>query len=260
MTATASQLAGRRMHMRFERLRSGRGESETRRTREIHTLCLVVGTSNADTYFLSDLLNSHPDFHFIDGFDVLDHALAGFGAGQILRLMTPRGSRRSPQTEAVVGEMSAGSTARQLSCAPHLLDELTETMSPRAVKLIHVERNPFDSIAALRLHNELGATAAMHHHFTTKEMLADLRDRVGPSRFRTVKEDRTLADAARELSRIQSFLGCHVDRPVLEECAGAVPSEARSERDLVTWSDDEIRAVNDRRRTPTRQNAEAVRR
>ncbi len=246
-------------------LRSARGRM-SRKYPDLQVFCLFVGPPRQGTSLVGALLDAHPDI--VIGHETHVVKLAAKGASREVIFQTlleksrdaaGRGRKEGRYTYAVegqwqgrvrtlrvIGDKASGKTAVRLNRNPAELTDLERKVRV-PVRFVHVTRNPFDTIARMSLLERAGEPAPTLTTATEAyAILADATANVVGSRpdgVVTVRHESVVETPALELRRLCAFFGVEADAQYLEACAGLVFPSPRRSRDLVEWSDAELRAV-----------------
>jgi Sulfotransferase family len=111
------------------------------------------------------------------------------------------------------------------------------------VRLVHVTRNPYDSIArmaAVTKGGEPERTVAGSIDFLKR--LARINDRVinsGKAQVLTVRHETFVREPRAELQRLATFLDVEPDQGWEKACARIVFHAPKRAREAVTWTDEE---------------------
>jgi hypothetical protein len=227
---------------------------------DVQTLCLFVGHVKSGGTLIGALLDAHPDAVVADEVDVLRYVAAGFRRRQIFHLLVDASRRQAangritarrldPYSLAVpgqqqgdagrirvIGDTRAGPAIRRLGDHPELLDSLRRRLGSIQDRYVHVVRNPYDPIAAMRLRSGRTAGDAVADYTAQCARLLDFRSRIEPDRLLTVRYEDFVATPASALERICGFLGLRATRSYLEACTAIVDPECRPERERVDWT------------------------
>ena len=232
----------------------------------VQTFVLFIGHVKSGGTMLGALLDAHRNAVVADEADVLRYVAAGFGQQQIYRILE-KGARREamkgrvtarrldpysfavPGTSQgshdhvrVIGDSRAGPTTRRLGREPHLIDRLDRTLDGVDVRFVHVVRNPFDPISAMvrrgkRTHEE--ATA----DYAAQCARVDALCRRLTHRVLRVHYEAFVDDPAGGLRRLCDFVRLECSDDYLSACAAVIERDRPGERHTVSWSREQIVAV-----------------
>lgn len=127
----------------------------------------------------------------------------------------------------VLGDKKGGGTSRQLTQHPDLLDRLRATLR-LPVKLIHVVRHPVDNILAMQKQFGISQQESSDLYFSMAQAVAMLKARLAPGDLHQVRYEDFVADPARHLKDMCSYLGQPADPQYLQACAKIVCPEIGS--------------------------------
>jgi hypothetical protein len=237
----------------------------------VETYCVFLGHSRSGHSIVGALLDAHPNIVISDELDALDYLARGFGrerimalsllvsADQARRQRVKRGRSGATYSYAVpnqfqgryrdlrvVGDSRAGWSTRRLVESPGLLDELTRTMAPSAVRFIHVVRNPFDNVSTMMLRAQRSQADAIGRYFEGCDRLAALRTRIPPSQLHLIRHEALIDDPETILADACRFLGVEPDERHIAACAAVLYRAPSRSREAVTWSPDAVADVEAR--------------
>jgi hypothetical protein len=146
----------------------------------------------------------------------------------------------------VIGAKSGEKTTRWLGRDPSELTKLRRLVHA-PVRLVHVTRNPYDSIARIASTTKAGRperTVAQATDFLRR--LARINDRLirsGKVDFLTIRHESFVRAPHDELRRLAQFLEIDPEPDWLKACAKIVFPQPQRARDAVAWTDEERDAV-----------------
>lgn len=236
---------------------------------ELHSFCLFIGYPRSGHSLLGSLLDAHPDMaiaHEVNVLALVDegldrqtlfHTLLGRAEEDGMRT---KGRRASGYSYAVpdgwqgyvrhlrvLGAKAGEKTTLRLGRNPDELAGLRRLVGA-PVRLIHVTRNPFDTIARMALITKGGVperTVAGATDFLGR--LARINDRLiaGGAEVLTVRHESFVGDPRAELMRCAEFLRVAPDADWLDASSSIVFQAPKPSRELVEWTDDERAAVDE---------------
>jgi hypothetical protein len=228
----------------------------------VHTTLMFVGVGRSGTTLLGALLDAHPDIVVANEQCLLKYLTPiRWSRERIFRLLLSNSSAKAEAgrpggggyTYAVPGQWQGryrrilviGDKSRSaqsvewLYSRPGLLQTLGKTTDTR-IRLIHVIRNPWDTIARRSLRRGVSLERISHQYFALVNKLQALLARLGEdtpvdAQCIPVHLDEFVANPSAELERVCRQLGVTTEPDYLAACAGIVkqPSEPRKS---VEWS------------------------
>lgn len=238
--------------------------------KDVETLCLFVGHNKSGTSMVGSLLDAHPEVILADEVHALDYVSAGFSRDQIFHILL-KGSRRellkgrvtarrlTPYSYLVpgqwqgrysrlrvIGDGAAGSSTRQFSAEPGLLEHLRDVMGTVDVKFIQVIRNPYDPISVMMVRGKRTFENAIEHYFANCETLVDLRKRLNSSSLFAVRYEDFIGQPELHLTQLCRFLGLQASDDYLRACVSILHRSPRQDRQMVQWDANWAGVVKDR--------------
>jgi Sulfotransferase family len=147
----------------------------------------------------------------------------------------------------VIGAKAGEQTTVRLGRDPSELKQLRRVVGA-PVKLLHVVRNPFDTIARMALITKAGTperTVVGATDFMRR--LARINDRLiteEKADVLTIRHESFVRDPQAQLRRICGFLDIESDDAWLVACASVVFETPKQSLELVAWMDEERAAVD----------------
>jgi hypothetical protein len=206
-----------------------RSRGERSLFREVRTYCMFVGYARSGHSVVGALLDAHPEAIVPDEVDVLQYVAAGFSRVQIFHLLLARSRRQAGKGRVkggrdgktysyhvpgqwqgcftrleVMGDSTAGRTTQRIRARPELVERLQDTMAGTQVKLIHVFRNPFDTISTMNLRSGRPLEDGIERYFTNCATIGALERRLPAD---SVLHLRRLRPAAVPLPRSRAVRG-----------------------------------------------------
>jgi hypothetical protein len=232
---------------------------------DLQAFCLFVGYPRSGHSLVGSLLDAHPEIVIAHEANALKLVSAD-GASRRLLIETlidnsSRQSRRGrkssgysyavegqwqgrARTLRVIGDKSAQHSSNRISRDPQELVAL-ERVVGAPLKLIHVTRNPYDTVARIALTRGAAREDAVTAAIAFFARLADTTDELTAGRHGalTVRYESFARQPQLELRRICEFLGVDAADSYLDACAHIVVSAPRHTRELVDWSEEERKTV-----------------
>ena len=237
----------------------------------IECLCAFVGQPRSGHTFVGSVLDAHPSMCIATEADAFGMVERGWGrdalfntlglharfvadvlgnrsAGYDYRIGAHQGRWEDLR---VIGDNMAGRTVDRLHAHPDLVERIQSLTGVR-LRLVHVVRNPFDTIATMynRSHagRAEGATGAPRQpdpltlqrrvvrYFERARAVEALKAR--DLEVITVRHEAYIQNPRREFARLLEFLGMPAPDRYLELCAKRTLPVARRTRSSLVWPDD----------------------
>jgi hypothetical protein len=233
---------------------------------DLHAFCLFVGYPRSGHSLVGSLLDAHPEVVIAHEANAL--ALASAADAQRQKLFDTlidnsgqqfkRGRRSSGYSYVVegqwqgraralrvIGDKAGKKSASRISREPEALAALERVVGV-PVHLVHVTRNPYDTVARMALMRSKPSRESVTDAITSYAGLARVADEVlAAAKYATltVRHESFAREPKIQLQRICAFLGVDADDAYLDACAHIVISTPRRARDLVEWSDEDREAL-----------------
>ncbi len=251
---------------------------------DVEVFCAFLGYTRSGSSFIGSMLDAHPHMAIPMEADALRMVELGADRRTLFKGLTmrsafvarflgnrwtgydfavPGGHQGRWERLRVIGDKKARRTLRRIHHKPELLDRLRDTVQCE-LRMLHVIRNPFDSIATMHNRNR-SVVKARRRAGTTGVVLPDLLDRKIASYFeqsrrmeevRTTRnleilniyQERYLEEPIGGLARIIEFLGLSASDDYLQRCSSVALSEPRRSRFSIEWPPGSIASVRSRMR------------
>ncbi len=229
-----------------------RAERERATLAQLERFCLFVGYPRSGHSLVGSLLDAHPDVAISHELHVLRYLRYGFGRDQLLALILENAEQNAAAGRVqtgygyavpgmwqgrvrrlrVAGDKRGGTTVRKLVAQPERLETLRERMGVPLL-LIHVVRNPFDSIARMALASPHRAPRELSdHYFRMADGVARLRE---SESVRDVYHEAMIESPREELVALCDFLGAPAPDDYLDACAKIVWTRPQQTRREFAW-------------------------
>lgn len=140
----------------------------------------------------------------------------------------------------VIGDKQAEGATLRLRARPWLLERLRRTVRV-PLRLIHVIRNPFDTIATIARRAAAGPYSpdlevAMRRYFSLCATVDEIRPRLHEGELYELRHEEFVAAPSRGLARLCAWLGLDPASDYLAACRKTVRPTPRRSREAVRWS------------------------
>lgn len=129
---------------------------------------------------------------------------------------------------------------------PDVLDRLHRAAGARAVRMVHVVRNPFDNIATMSLRTLKPLDSAADRYFALCDGVASIRRRVGAETVLDVWHDQFVGDPPGQIRRLMGFLGLDADPAFIARCAATMHPAPHASRFRRDWTPAQVARVAER--------------
>ena len=237
---------------------------------ELRTFCLFIGYPRSGHSLVGSLLDAHPDVVIAHEVNVLGlvaakkptrrelfHHLIRRSEADAARAMGRRASGYSYAVPGqwqghvrqlrVLGAKGGEKTSARLGRDPKELTTLRR-LARAPVRILHITRNPYDSIARMAAITKDGRperTVAGSTDFLRRLSRINLSLIEAGKPVLTTRHESLVADPRTELKRIAKFLEIEPDSSWLKACAAVVWPTPKRAREAVEWTDEERAAVEE---------------
>ncbi len=229
-----------------------RARAEAPRFAELERFCLFVGYPRSGHSLVGSLLDAHPDVAIAHELHALRYVRYGFSREQLVALILDNAAHQAETGRVqtgyryavpgmwqgrvrrlrVAGDKRGGTTARKLAARPERLEQLAARVAV-PLRLVHVVRNPFDSIARMALASPHRALDELtEHYFGMAEGVA----RLPGTHPRCDLHHEDLIAAPRDtLAALCRFLDVEAPEDYLDACAKIVWERPQQTREEIAW-------------------------
>jgi hypothetical protein len=236
---------------------------------EIDCFCLFIGYPRSGHTIIGALLDAHPEIVISIEADVLGRMQNGYSKNMIFRYILRRSQKFITKQKGewtkysykvsgqyqgkynrikVIGDKKGAKTTSRLISKPFLLKEFEELIG-KPIKMIHVIRDPFDSIATImikakekgRICDEKFFKSRIEYFFNNAnknmELMHQNRDRV-----LTIYHEDFVKSPQDSLIRILKHLNISYDQSYLEACSRIVYPIPNITKNKIYWPEN-IKAI-----------------
>jgi hypothetical protein len=222
----------------------------------VHTMVIFAGIGRSGTTLLGALLDAHPNMVIANEQNVFKYLQPlPFSRQQIFQLLLRNSARaaaaqrpggggyvyavpgqwqgRSNRIEVIGDKSRSAQSVEWLYSRPELAAKLRRTARAK-IRVIHVIRNPFDTIARRSLRRGVSLGRISREYFVLTEKLQKIREYPDLAFLPVYLED-VISDPVGRLAEICRELGVEPSGDYLEACAGIVHTQPGEPRKTVTW-------------------------
>ena len=225
-----------------------------RDVRHLERYCMFIGYPRSGHSLVGALLDAHPDAVIAHELDALRYASTGVVGRLALFALIVEQERRFQRSGVewsgyryavagqwqgrfrrlrVIGDKKGGRSTARLGNDPGLLDRLQRIVRI-PVRMVHVIRDPFDTIATMHRRGEGSLEACAERYFELVDVNQAVRRRVGQGVLDLHHID-LVRDPRRELERLCAHVSIDPDRSYVDACASIVSSSPHRSRHEVRW-------------------------
>jgi hypothetical protein len=236
----------------------------------VETYCMFIGYPRSGHSLIGALIEAHPEAIVCHELGAMMYIHAGFSRSQLFYLLLER-SRKFKRENLlrggfqfelpnqwqgrfrnlkVIGDKNGHGAALRLKARPWLLYRLKKKVNCN-VKIIHVIRNPFDTISTLLREKDGGTTLedCADYYFSFAEAIKKIRDNLEENSLLELKHEDFIKEPALWLGRICRFLSISEEISYIEDCSGIIYDHPHKSRLGTKWSHKMINSVSERIRT-----------
>ena len=227
---------------------------------------MFIGYARSGHSLTASLLDAHPDIVIANNLDALRYVQAKFGRNQIYSLILqqdkeftqtgrsqagyryniPNQWQGSFRRLRVIGDKHAPLATKRLRRDPALIEKLQKKTSTR-LHVIHVVRNPYDSIATeskhWAMHRRGTFSELIEYYFSLCRTVQAVRETIDPANMMEFSHESFIEDPKPRLRQLCDFLAVECTESYLADCAGVVFSSPRKTRYEAEWTEELIETV-----------------
>lgn len=234
------------------------------RYRNVQTYVMFVGYPRSGHSLVAAQMTAHPNMIVSHELHALSYFSLGYRRGQLFRMIEARdraffdiGCKNGKYSYAipgqwqgqntrltVIGDKKGGGSTRALRRDQELLDRFRVEIG-LPIRIIHVVRNPYDTISRIQLRSGSPLQRAIDNYFFLCRGTAGvIRD--NPNDVLTVRHEAYISDPQTNLGQICAFVGLDSDRDYLNACADTVYRSPNRTRNEIDWPSAMIAQVRKR--------------
>ncbi len=232
------------------------GGYRNRRTfRDVERFCLLLGYARSGSTLVGSLLNAHPEILISQEADALRYVRPGLTRNQMFAIILDRDrqfaaiGRRFHGFEyelqgfdqgrytrlRVIGDKHASRATKRLHSDPGLLDRLRDFVGV-PLRMIQLERNPYDTIASLARNRDISISKATGIYRKLGLAVDEVRGRLNRDEVLEVKYESIASEPDTWLPAICRFLGVDVPNNFVQSCFSILEPGGRRGRVQFDWS------------------------
>ena len=248
-----------------------RTRGETCQFEGVDVYCVFVGHARSGGSIVGALLDAHPNAIISDEVDALQYIPVGFSREQIFQILVDRSQiqERKGRSKAgrggkqysyyvpgqwhgraerlvAIGDSKAGFSTQRLGRDPGLVKALEKIVHPAQVRIVHIVRNPYDTVSTMNLRSGRPLPNGIERYFENCQALDWLWRNLGPTQLHLVKHEELVADPHSALRSLCGFLGLEAPASYLDACASILYESPKHSRERVKWEPELIDEVSAR--------------
>ena len=231
----------------------------------VEVYCMFIGHGRTGHSLVGSLLNGHNEMvisHELDALRLLDRAQVPVSRNQLFSAILQRDSEFTSLGREwekytydisgtaqgafdrlrVIGDKKGAASTRRLGTSPELLGALRETVAV-PLRVVHVVRNPFDTIASRRKLKETWQEYGIEKYFANADNVELISEMLDDDELFRMSHEELISDTTGVLSELCSFLGVEAGDDYLTACDEFVFDSAKQTRQEIEWSEDEIERI-----------------
>lgn len=250
-------------------MREPRGERR-RLFDDVEQFCLFIGYPRSGHSLVGSILDAHPEVAMAHEADALGFYAHGFGRTRIFSELFENARRQAQQAGGrtqsgyryevpgqwqgrvsklrVIGDKSGGESVRRLATDTAELRHFAKFIG-LPMKLVHVVRNPFDTIARLslvtrdRVPKRTLTDAVTMYEVRAVVNSALIEDNAFP--ILTIRHEDLVAAPHERIRQLCEFVGVEATDDYVNACAGIIWESPQRTRDKIEWPDHHVERVNE---------------
>ncbi|MGB0383504.1 MAG: sulfotransferase family protein [Ardenticatenaceae bacterium] len=231
----------------------------------IHTYCIFIGYPRSGHSLVGSLLDAHPNIIIAHELDALSYIKQGINQKQLFYLLLENSKRFTEQGRIwgeysylvsnqwngryqelrVIGDKKGGKTSKKLIKEPELFNQLIETVAV-PVKMIHVMRNPFDTISTMSKKSFAGnLSRAINSYFQICGVVNSFKAKVDQQNWFDMRHEDLIQTPESTLRRLYNFLGEEPSADLLQDGASLIYKSPHKSRYDAPWTSSLINMVEE---------------
>lgn len=228
----------------------------------VGTYCMFIGYPRSGHSLIGALLDAHPNMIIAHELGALKYIHAGFSKRQIYHLLREKslkfaGTGRKGINYSylvpnqwhgrykdlqIIGDKHGEAATLRLQARPQLLQRLRNVIDER-ITLIHVIRNPYDSIKTISLKTKRfkqSLKKSTEYYFSLCNTVMKIKKQIETNDLFELKHEDFIDDPKFYLKGLCNFLGVESSGDYLDDCASIVFKSSHKSRYDVQWSQELI--------------------
>lgn len=225
---------------------------------DVETYCMFVGYGRSGHSLVGALLDAHPDVLLAHELDAARYFRFGFTKGQVYWLISrnehqfahrgatvlvdykyavPNQWQGRQRSLRVIGDKKGGRSSRDLRLHPELIERVRQAVGVK-LRLIHVVRNPYDTISTMFRRKGPGAQLdeRIRHFLSLADTVRSLKARLLPGEMLDVRHEHLIEDPGETLRLIGNFLDLQMSDDYIGDCASILFSSPHRSREGAPWT------------------------
>ncbi len=232
-----------------------------RKFSRVQTYLMFIGYPRSGHTLAGALLTAHRNMVISHELHALNYYKLGYRRGQLFHMLYERDKQfarrkctngkyqytvpnqwqgRSEEL-TVIGDKKGGGSTKLLSQHPEMLSRF-QKMIRVPVRIVHILRNPYDTITRIQLMAGCTLDDAIQRYFRlvrgTNRIMCH-----NPELVLTLSHESIIANPQQQLSKIGKFAGVEMDDDYLDDCASVVFKSPHLTRHQIDWSPESILRV-----------------
>jgi hypothetical protein len=234
------------------------GARHRQRFDDVETYCMFVGHGRSGHSLVGALLDAHPEVVLSHELDAARYFRLGFTRNQVYWLIL-RNERQFARRGAtalvdykyavpnqwqgrerhlrVIGDKKGGRSSRDLRLHPELVEGVRKAVGVK-LRLIHVVRNPYDTISTMFRRKGPGTDLdeRIQHFLSLAETVSSLKQRLLPGEMLEIRHEDLIGHPSATLRSIGSFLDLEMDDDYIGDCASILFTSPHRSREGAPWT------------------------
>ena len=239
---------------------------DKRKYSKVETFFLFIGNPRSGHTLVSSILDAHPNI-ICDSTEqnIISLVKKGFTQEQIFYILQKRANQFAKLNKLKTGYSYEITNSYQgnfelvkaigvdfiafplaIQENPILLNSICNKIFNCNIKFIHIIRNPFDAISTMTKKNKLNLSLDDRINFYSKncEAVYNLQNRLNQKLFLTIKHEDFVFNPNLLIQKMGCFLNIEFSKDQIVSYSSIVNSKPNKTRNNITWSNQQIKAVN----------------
>jgi hypothetical protein len=233
----------------------------------VRCYCMFIGYPRSGHSLIGSIVGAHPNAVVAHELDALRYVQSRFARRDLLYSMILRRDREFGESGRtwtgydysvpdqaqgrfeellVIGDKRGAGSTKRLRAHPELLDRLRRLVEVD-VRMVHVIRDPFDTIASMHRRGNRPLATSVDRFFDLCDTNAAIRHR-DPGAVIDVRLEELVAGPVDVVRGLVGFLGLEAPQDYLESCAGIVFDTPKRSRSTAAWPPSLVGEVEHRMR------------
>lgn len=242
------------------------GWSKRQLFRDVKYYCMFFGYPGSGHSLVGSIMDAHPQMVISHELDAMDFLRKGYRQNQLFSLILRRSAEftqegrqwtghnytvegqwqgRFDQDLVVIGDKKGGWSSRYLETDSGMLDLLLRRID-KAIRYIHVTRNPFDNISTMTRRSGRPLQESIKIYFRRAEGVRMAKEMTEGDAWLDLRHEDVVANTEGAIREICDLFNLTCTQEYIQACAALVFPSPRKTREGQSWEKDLIKDVAER--------------